>query len=221
MSDVPEREVSAERTGGPTAGRGAYAGYPSELECDVTISTGETLHMRPIRPSDGDRLIEFHRNLSPGTVYKRFFSVHPELSASEVIWFTHVDYTDRLALIVLAGETMVAVGRYDRVPGTSEAEVAFLVTDQYQHHGIGRLLLEHLADAAWPVGVTAFCAETMAENKGMIRVFEDSGFPVSKRLSQGVLSVKFPIDPALVNRGPSSQRRAARRDLAAAKGETA
>ena len=45
-------------------------------------------------------------------------------------------------------------GRYDRLPGTSEAEVAFVVADEHQGRGLGTLLLEHLAAAARERGIT-------------------------------------------------------------------
>ena len=126
------------------------APYPSELEGDITISRGDVVHLRPIRPSDGEGLVEFHRGLSDRSVYRRFFFVHPTLSTPEVEHFTHVDYTDRLALVAEDGGRIVAVGRYERSPGTTEAEVAFVVTDAYQGRGIATVLLAQLAEAALP-----------------------------------------------------------------------
>src|SRR5665213_599720 len=106
--------------------------YPAELACDVTTKAGTKVHLRPIRPDDAPRLIDFHQHLSPRSVYRRFFSAHPRLSAAEVERFTCVDYVDRMAFIAEDGDQLVAVGRYDRSPGTAEAEVAFVVADQYQ-----------------------------------------------------------------------------------------
>ena len=97
----------------------------------------------------------------------------------EVERFTRVDYVNRLALVAEDNSGLVAVARYDRTPGTAEAEVAFVVADQYQHHGIGTLLLERLAAAAWQRGITAFVATTLAENREMLQVFADSVFQVT------------------------------------------
>ena len=36
----------------------------------------------------------------------------------------------------------IGVGRYDRRPESDVAEVVFVVVDDYQHHGIGSLLLD-------------------------------------------------------------------------------
>ncbi len=174
---------------------GTPAGYPGTLECDVTTLLGTTVHVRPIRPDDAERLADFHRLLSPQSVYFRFFSPHPRLSHTEIEWFTHVDYADRLALVVEVEDVLVAVGRYDRISGT-EAEVAFVVADAWQHHGIATLLLELLAQAAWMCGFDALVASTLPENRDMLHVFTHSRFNVSMRFDDGLISVRFPIGPA-------------------------
>jgi GNAT superfamily N-acetyltransferase len=162
---------------------------------DIRTAEGVVLHLRPIRPDDATALVEFHRGLSARSVYRRFFSPHPTLSDKEVARFTHVDYADRLALIALDGERLVAVARYERQPRSDEAEVAFVVADEQQHHGIGTLLLEHLAAAAWRRGVTRFVAETLTENREMLHVFPQVGFPVTTVSESGVTTVRFPIEP--------------------------
>lgn len=169
--------------------------YPSGLVAEVRTTDGGHLHVRPIRPDDAPGLVEFHEGLSTDSVYRRFFFVHLRLTDSEVERFTRVDYVDRLALVALDGNRLVAVGRYDRRPGTDEAEVAFVVADHYQHRGIGTLLLEQLAAAAWSRGITQFVAETLTDNRDMLRVFFDSGFLVTATSEGGTSTVRFGIEP--------------------------
>jgi GNAT superfamily N-acetyltransferase len=119
----------------------------------------------------------------------------PRLSAAETEKFAHVDYVDRLAVVVERGERLVAVAGYDRIPGTADAEVAFVVADDFQHQGIGTILLERLADAAWKKGITVFVAQTLLENRDMLEVFMRSGFHVTSSTSYGTVSVQFPIQP--------------------------
>jgi GNAT superfamily N-acetyltransferase len=176
------------------------------LECRVVIRGGSVLTLRAIRPDDAARLVDFHEHLSPRSIYRRFFFVHPNLSAAEVERFTEVDYLDRFALVAEEGGHLRAVGRYERMAGTTEAEIAFVVTDEYQHHGIGTVLLELLADAAWGSGVTTFVAYTLTENRDMLDVFMKSGFKVSTSSEDGTTTVRFPIDPD----GASPARRASR-----------
>jgi len=152
-------------------------------------------HLRPIRPDDGERLVEFHEHLSPQSIYRRFFFMHLRLSAAEVERFTHVDYVDRLALVVEHTGELIGVGRYERMSGTEEAEVAFVVADEFQHHGIGTILLEHLADAALGSGIKIFSAQTLADNHDMIDVFTKSGFHVTSSQDYGTVTVRFPIEP--------------------------
>src|SRR5664280_2728970 len=173
----------------------AAPGYLADLARDEQTVGGVTVHLRPIRPDDAARLVEFHKGLSTRSVYRRFFFVHPSLSPAEVERFTHVDVVDRLAFVAVDDLRLVAVGRYERRSETTEAEVAFVVADEYQRDGIGTLLLEHLAEAAGRNGITTFVAETLAENRDMLGLFFDSGFPVTSASESRTISVRFAIEP--------------------------
>ena len=147
---------------------------------------GREIHIRPISPADSDALVRFHQGLSDETTRLRFFVCHPKLACSEVVYFTHVDHHDREALLALADDDIVGVGRYDRMPRTSDAEVAFVVADGWQGSGIGTHLLEHLVRRARAHGVTRFLADTLAENYRMGGVFRDSGLLVRSETRRGV-----------------------------------
>ena len=168
--------------------------YPEELESELALPSGRTVRLRPIRADDMTALVAFHHHLSPESVYSRYFSVHPELSSQELYRLTHVDYVDRLALVVDDEGEFLAVARYDRYPGTEDAEVAFVVRDDFQHLGLGSHLLKNLARAAKAREITQFRAETLATNRGMMAVFLHSGFRVTTSLSAGEISVRFPLD---------------------------
>jgi GNAT superfamily N-acetyltransferase len=178
-------------TAAGTARTGASS--PDPLERDVESPDGLRYHVRAIRPDDARRLVEFHRALSPHSVYLRFFSVHPQLSEAEVARFTTCDGVNRLALVATVGEQLIAVGRFDREMGSAEAEVAFVVADEHQHGGVGSRLLDELVRAARARGVTIFRAETLSENRAMLDVFQHAGFPVSTSVDGGVVSLRFPI----------------------------
>jgi len=168
------------------------AAYPSELEADVVTSLGP-VHVRPILPSDADALIAFHEALSPQSQYLRFFTVHPHLSSGEVERFTRVDYDRRMALVAEREGQLIGVGRYDRPEGKADAEVAFVVADACQSHGIGSLLLKRLAEAARARGITQFFAETLPDNRPMQAVFRESGFEVHAAFDGDVVNFRFPI----------------------------
>lgn len=169
--------------------------YPAELACDVVTDHGVVMLMRPIKPDDANLLIDFHHRLSPDSIYRRYFSLHPELSDDEVRHLTHVDYLNRFAYIVECAGELVGVGRFDRCANPTEAEVAFIVADEYHHQGIGLMLLERLAEVAWSFGITSFTAETQADNRSMMGVFHASGFPVTSTMEDEVITARIAIAP--------------------------
>jgi RimJ/RimL family protein N-acetyltransferase len=110
---------------------------PPHWAADVVVADGGTVHLRPMLPSDADALVAFHAGLSPRTRYLRYFSAYPRIPDRDLYRFTHVDHHDRVALIAELGGEIIAVGRYEHIKDTDEAEVAFVVADAHQGRGIG------------------------------------------------------------------------------------
>ncbi|MFQ1003797.1 GNAT family N-acetyltransferase [Modestobacter sp. SSW1-42] len=168
---------------------------PPRWEADVVAADGGTVHLRPITPEDADGIVGLMERSSDQTRYYRFFGPVRQLSAKDLHRFTHVDHVDRVAFVVLLGDHLIGVGRYDRLPGTDEAEVAFLIEDAHQRRGLGSVLLEHLAAAARERGITRFVAEVLSQNGAMVRVFRDAGYAASRSYEDGVVHLTFPIAP--------------------------
>ncbi len=167
--------------------------YPSRWEADVVLADGGTVHLRPIRPDDADGLAAFHSRLSKETVYNRFFAYRPVLSGADVARFTQVDHDDRVALVATLNSQIVGVVRYDRMPGTHEGEVAFVVEDAHQGRGMGPLLLEHLAASARERGIRRFTADVLPTNRPMLGVFRTAGYSMDRQLAEGYVELSFPI----------------------------
>jgi acyl-CoA synthetase (NDP forming)/GNAT superfamily N-acetyltransferase len=174
-------------------GQDGGVSYPAHWEADAVLSDGGTVHLRPIRPSDADRLRDFHARLSPETVYNRFFTMLRTLPARDVERFTTVDHEDREAVVAVLHGGIVGVARYDRNPGTADAEVAVVVEDAHQGRGLGPLLLEHLTAAARERGIERFTADVLPSNRRMITVFRSAGFEVDRELADGYVELSYPI----------------------------
>jgi len=170
------------------------AGYPAQWEADVVLRDGSVAHLRPITPADAAAVHRFHAGQSEESIYMRFFAPLRQLSDRDVTRFTHVDYHDRVALVATVRGDIIGIGRYDRITPTS-AEVAFNISDSYQGKGIGSVLLEHLAVIAWEAGVLEFTAEVLPQNRKMISVFSDAGYEVDRHFGDGVVSLRFQIQP--------------------------
>ena len=183
---------------------------------DVVLADGGTVLLRAIRPDDGERLVAFHQGLSSQSIYYRFFSAKPRLTEAEVHRFTHVDQVDRVALVAVLGDDLVAVARYDRWPGRDEAEVAFLVADAHHGRGMATVLLEHLAAIARTHGIISFTASVLPDNRAMLNVFKSTGFEVRRAFDAGVVELEFPIEatPAYLETMEAREQRAESRSIA-------
>jgi GNAT superfamily N-acetyltransferase len=153
--------------------------------------------VRPITPGDADALVRFHRLLSRRSKTQRYFYPHLDLSGAEVAHLTQVDGRDRVALVVEYGGRLIAVGRYERIDASAEAEVAFVVADDFQGHGIAPMLLHRLARLAEPVGIDHFIAEVLVDNRTMLNVFQESGFPTELKRELDSVEVKMAIQAAV------------------------
>lgn len=133
--------------------------------------------VRPIQPSDRERLTAAFSRLSDESRYRRFFAPVRELSEDTVSYLTQIDHSDHEALIALddAGE-LVGVARYVRAgPGSEVAEAAITVIDDWQRRGLGRKLLQRLADRAREQGVRQFSALVKVENPAALEVLRAIG----------------------------------------------
>jgi RimJ/RimL family protein N-acetyltransferase len=190
----------ANTTAEPTAASGESTPLaPPEIppiDERLTLRDGATLYIRAIRPDDTGRLRAFHASLSFESIVFRFFRAVPELPQELAERFTHVDYNDRMALVATRGESaedeILAVARYDRT-GAQEAEVAFVVQDRWQGHGIATALLYRLAAYARAHDITTFVAYTLGTNQPMLDVFRYCGFPHTSRYRDGEVEVRLDI----------------------------
>jgi RimJ/RimL family protein N-acetyltransferase len=169
--------------------------YPRELERDITLKDGTRLHLRPIRPEDAPRLIEFYDRLSRHTAYQRFFTIMKRLPPDWARLLATVDYQRRLALVAECGPAtapeLVAVARYEPTDDPETAEVAFVVQDGFQGRGLGVLLLHHLLEAGDARGIRRFRAYVLADNTRMLDLLARFTDIRERSIEAGVADILF------------------------------
>jgi len=187
------------------------ADYPREREADVVLRDGSTIHLRPVRDGDEPALRDFYAGLSSESRVFRFFSGGVNLD-KVVSRMMEVDYRLRYGLVATAGPVgqIVAHGFYGAT-SSGPAEVAFAVADALQGRGVATIMLGQLAQAAQAAGIAEFSAEVMFSNSKMARVFQESGFPVRRRLESGTIHYEFPtaLSPDALARFEGREREAA------------
>src|SRR6478752_6603262 len=85
--------------------------YPADLERDVPLRDGGTIHVRPIKADDVTRLQAFHGRLSRDSIFFRFFSPLPVLTDERAAYFTTVDYDHRLAIVAVENNAVERSGK--------------------------------------------------------------------------------------------------------------
>ena len=104
---------------GPLACIQLFVTIPTEAGNDLALRDGTRVHIRPIQPEDDHALVEAFHHMSPQTIYQRFFAALPELSPDMAWRFSHVNYTNRMALVAETADSdppqLMAVGRYERM----------------------------------------------------------------------------------------------------------
>ena len=167
-------------------------------EAQVVLRDGSTVCVRPVRPTDREDLQAFLEGMSLETRRLRFFTGAPDLRAA-ARWAASAASRHGVGLVATTGDpaTIVAHAAYERVDD-GRAEVAFEVADSLRGHGLGTILMAHLAGAAREDGVSRFVADVLPENRRMLDVFREAGFPADvTRTTEGLgieLSTKLSLE---------------------------
>jgi acyl-CoA hydrolase/GNAT superfamily N-acetyltransferase len=147
--------------------------YKSTLE----IKTGRTISFRPLLPSDEFAYRNFFYSLKEETIYFRFF-YRMKLFSHEVVQdqWASLDYRNNLSIIGIdlrgGHENIIAVGSYAKGNEQQDAEVAFVIHEDFQGMGIASYLLQVLEKIAISNGYRRFFASVLRENGAMLRVFK-------------------------------------------------
>jgi len=155
---------------------------------------GSVATIRPLRPADTEQLSRLHAGLPERDRYLRFFSPALPSGHEDLVRRMASGDAHRMALGAFLGEVLVGVANFEVLADPADAEVALAVDHSRQAHGVGTLLLEHLASAARARGVRRFVAEVLAENGAMTRVFRDAGLSVVFRSEGSTCHVTLLLD---------------------------
>jgi len=162
--------------------------YPTQYVAPFKLGNGTVVNIRPIQPEDEPLLVKFHETLSEQSVYQRYFNhlkLDQRVAHERLTRICFNDYDREIALVVelkssdhARGE-ILGVGRLSKARGLNEAEFALLISDSWQHQGIGSELLKRLIRIGHDEKLSRITADILGDNQPMLHVTRKAGFKVA------------------------------------------
>jgi acetyltransferase len=146
--------------------------YPSQYVLPWTLKGGIEVTIRPIRADDEPLMVKFHETLSDRTVYSRYFtslSLARRTAHERLVRICFSDYEREMVLVAeyrdpQTGELhILGVGRLNKLQADKTAELAVLISDQYQHRCLGTELLRRLIQVARDEKLSRIVAEMLRD----------------------------------------------------------
>lgn len=176
-----------------------FAGMAELLdkEKSYTLIDGTVIFVRLQTRDDVQYMKEAFNKLSNTSKRLRYFSIAKAISDKDWEHYLDTDNSSRVAIVAykrINDEVYgLAVARYFRTPDNPEvAEAGITVIDEYQHKGIGKILLDHLSEHARQNGINYFRAEIQESNSNILNMMKN--LPHStKRIEDNILLLEYKI----------------------------
>ncbi|MBW2515969.1 MAG: GNAT family N-acetyltransferase, partial [Deltaproteobacteria bacterium] len=171
------------------------------------LKNGKAVEFRPLLPSDEIAYRNFFYSLQEKTIYMRFF-YRMRTFSHEVVQkhWASIDYRKNMSIVGLVQKgghkEIIAIGTY-AYEQDQQAEVAFVVREDYQGMGIASHLLAVLERIAKENQYTRFTATTLRQNAAMIQVFKKR-YPNLKMSAQDGHEILMIMDFAETGKIPES-----------------
>lgn len=181
--------------------RSAIHPYPHQYSGTWIDPSGQEVTIRPIRPEDEPKMVEFNRKLTPDTIYLRYF--HP-ISAAQLVAHEQlarlcfIDYEREMNLVAerlneQGNPEIIGLGQLTKLHGSRDAEFAILISDDFQRQGLGTELLTRLVAFGRDEKLEHIVAEILPENEGMKRVSSRLGFSMRMNRVEGVIEASLTL----------------------------
>lgn len=174
--------------------------YGESYEETVELADGQRIHLRPVRPSDKQMLLDGFEQLSPDSRYARFMAPKATLTDRELRYLTEVDGIDHFAIGAIRKHLVskpegVGSARFVRLSDRPDAaEPAVTVLDSFHGKGLGAIMLQRLIEAAWERDVRWFCTELLADNTASRRMIESlSPDATFRHAGDGAIIATLPV----------------------------
>ena len=164
-----------------------------DLQSKVVERDARAVSIRVATPNDKDKLRKMFSCLSSKTIYRRFHLKYPRVPERMLDLMLDVDHHNKESLFAVAEEEIVGHAMYVKLADSSDAEVAFVVKDEWQSKGIGKLLLTEIAEKAQLRGVESFSGQVLGENRRVLGLLNAAFAGVAYVTSHRVYNFHVPL----------------------------
>ena len=206
---TPERLVALDArivVHGPEVGEGATAqarhpalSQPLRVDVDHEGWQPKSSSGRSARKTSRV-MVKFHETLSERSVYLRYFhlmNLSQRVAHERLTRICFIDYDREMALVAERRKSAPArAGSWCRPAdpnsrARNDAEVAVLVSDQFQGRGLGKELLARLVVVGRDEKLGALKADILPDNRDVMRVCEKLGFTLRHSMEDEVVKAEF------------------------------
>jgi acetyltransferase len=155
--------------------------YPFQYVQEITLEEGIRALIRPIRPEDEPLIYHLFTTVSEETIVFRFNQRLTDMPHERLARYCQLDYERELAFVALIKdgpqqEQIIADVRMLKMPDLETAELAILVADEWQGHGIGTMLIDYCIKIARELEIKTLWMEILRKNSRMLHIAKCSGF---------------------------------------------
>lgn len=169
------------------SGRANFAirAYPRHLVEVLPWEDGQSLTLRPIKPEDEARHLDFFNHSDPEDLRMRFFYARRSFEHTELARLTQIDYQREIAFVATnlnaAGEEQI-IGSVQGIsdPNNDEAEFAVIVRSDMKGKHLGWILMDKLIRYLRVNGTNKVVGTILKENHGMLDLARGLGFSVMR-----------------------------------------
>ena len=176
--------------------------YPMQYVREWKLADGTPVFIRPIRPEDEPLTVDFHKSLSEETAHLRYFGFlkgEALISHERLVQICYSDYDREINLVaerIQPGRNqrrIIAIARLIKSYGVNEAELAIVISDDWQGKGLGTKLLRDLLEIGSTEGLERIVGYVLPENYVMQRICRKQGFEVRFDRSRDVFKAEVEL----------------------------
>ena len=164
-----------------------------EAQGKVVGRDARAVSIRVATPDDKEKLRRMFSRLSSKSIYRRFHHPYQRVPEQMLDLMLDVDHHDKESLVAVAKEEIVGHAMYVKLADSGDAEVAFVIEDEWQSKGVGKLLLAEIAKKAQRRGISTFTGQVLGENRRVLGLLNPVFAEVEYVISQGLYHFRVPL----------------------------